>query len=507
MKKSMVFALILALTVFLPLIAFGATLVESGECGASAKWDLYDNGELIISGTGSLADYGGTTEVPWFGKNVTSITVQSGITRIGSYALSCNRSATSITLPAGITEIGDYGLAYNSSLQELTIPNGVVSIGRNGFSSSGLKTFTFPDSVTVIGRDAFMYCSALREVTLPAGLKVITDEMFFCCDELEKVVIPEGVTEIAGYVFRKCYNLSSITLPKSLEKIGDRAFVECTSLPSVTIPAATNEMGVAVFSGCSGLKKAEILGPVTGIRQNFFTGCSSMESVTLPRIQYVSAYAFNGCSTLKDVYFDGTETDRGRISFAEGNDSLEQATWHCKANPTPSNPPSSGDDPEDPEQPGGNPPASGDDPENPEEPANTTPTVGNLKYKLSGGKATVTGPKSRDVKKLTIPASIKVNGKTYQVTGIGPGAFKGMAKLTSVKIGKNVKDIGKEAFRDCAKLKTITIQTILLTKKTVKTNAFKGIFKKAVFKCPKGWKDTYRKILLKKGAPGTSKFK
>ena len=136
-----------------------------------------------------------------------------------------------------------------------------------------------------------------------------------------------------------------------------------------------------------------------------------------------------------------------------------------------------------------------------------TPTVGTLKYKISGSNAIVTGPKSKNAKKLTIPKTISANGKTYKVTEIKANAFKGMKKLTAVTIGENVKTIGKSAFQNCAKLKTITIKTKKLTSSSVKSNAFKGIYKKATFKCPKGKASAYKKILLKKGALKTCKFK
>ncbi len=137
----------------------------------------------------------------------------------------------------------------------------------------------------------------------------------------------------------------------------------------------------------------------------------------------------------------------------------------------------------------------------------TSATVGKLKYKLSGSKAIVTGPKSKSATSLTIPKTIKVQGKTYKVTEIKAAAFKGMKKLTAVTIGENIKTIGKEAFRNCAKLKTITIKSRKLTASSIKSNAFKGIYKKATFKCPKGKVKAYKKILLKKGAPKTCKFK
>ena len=134
-------------------------------------------------------------------------------------------------------------------------------------------------------------------------------------------------------------------------------------------------------------------------------------------------------------------------------------------------------------------------------------TVGGLKYRLSGAKAIVTGAKSKSATTLTIPATIRVKGKTYKVTGIGASAFKGMTKLTRVVIGKNIGTIGKSAFQGCSKLKSVTIKTTKLTSSSVKSNAFRGIYSKATFRCPKGKVNAYRKILLKKGAAKTCIFR
>ena len=139
--------------------------------------------------------------------------------------------------------------------------------------------------------------------------------------------------------------------------------------------------------------------------------------------------------------------------------------------------------------------------------APTAATVGALKYSLDGSEATVTGPKSKNAKKLTIPATIKVEGKTYKVTEIKANAFKGMKKLTTVVIGKNVKTIGKNVFYKCAKLKSITIKTTKLTTKTVGANAFKGVYKKATVQVPAKKLKAYKTLLVKKGLPKTAKVK
>ena len=133
--------------------------------------------------------------------------------------------------------------------------------------------------------------------------------------------------------------------------------------------------------------------------------------------------------------------------------------------------------------------------------------VGTSKYIVKDNTAILNAPTKKTTKTVTVPATIKVNGKTVPVTAIAKNAFKGMDKLTTVTIGKNVKSIGAKAFYGCKKLKKITIKSTKLTKKTVGSKAFTGIYKKAVIKCPKAKKAAYKKILLKKGMKKTVKFK
>ena len=129
---------------------------------------------------------------------------------------------------------------------------------------------------------------------------------------------------------------------------------------------------------------------------------------------------------------------------------------------------------------------------------------------------------NKKAKKITIPASITVNGVSYQVTSvaknafyknasvttimignnvtsIGANAFSNCKKLTSVTVGKNVKTIGKRAFYNCKKIKTITIKSTKLTKKTIGSQAFKNVNAKAKVKVPKSVKKSYQKLLVSKG--------
>lgn len=158
-------------------------------------------------------------------------------------------------------------------------------------------------------------------------------------------------------------------------------------------------------------------------------------------------------------------------------------------------------------------------PTNPSNPSNPTKPTNNKKkpaakgttlkdskgatYKVTGAKVknpTVTYVKpKKNVKKVSIPATITVKGVKYQVTAVSKDAFKNNKKVTQVTIDKNVKNIGKNAFYGCKNLKKVIIKTTKLTKKTVGKNAFKGIHKKATIKVPKKKLDAYKKILKNAG--------
>lgn len=127
----------------------------------------------------------------------------------------------------------------------------------------------------------------------------------------------------------------------------------------------------------------------------------------------------------------------------------------------------------------------------------STHTVGTNKYKVTSSNAvTYTGTTNKKIKKITIPSTVKIKGKTFKVTTISSNAFKSCKKLTTVTIGKNITSIGSKAFYKDSKLKKITFKGTKVPK--IGKNAFKSINKKAVFKVPKKSLKSYKKKLTKK---------
>lgn len=100
----------------------------------------------------------------------------------------------------------------------------------------------------------------------------------------------------------------------------------------------------------------------------------------------------------------------------------------------------------------------------------------------------------KNAKRVVIPATVKSKGVTYKVTSVAAKAVKNNKKVKSVVIGANVKRISNNAFYKCHALKTVTIKTAKLTKKTAGKKAFTKVSKKMVIKAPKKMKKSYARI-------------
>ena len=123
--------------------------------------------------------------------------------------------------------------------------------------------------------------------------------------------------------------------------------------------------------------------------------------------------------------------------------------------------------------------------------------VGKATYKVLANSATsktvaFVSWDNKKSTKVTVPATVKVNGKDFKVTQISDKAFKNCKKLKSVTIGKNVTTIGKNIFTGCKKLTKITMKSSNL-KKVGKNKTSNKI----TVKVPKKKKKAYKKLFSK----------
>ena len=123
----------------------------------------------------------------------------------------------------------------------------------------------------------------------------------------------------------------------------------------------------------------------------------------------------------------------------------------------------------------------------------------------------LTKGRNKKAAKVSVPATVKVNGVSCKVVKISANAFKGYSKLKSATIGSNVTSIEKNAFNGCKKLSKVIFKGTAV--KTIKAGAFKNTAKKITVTVPKNLKKNkkaaaaFQKKLTKAGMSKNVKIK
>jgi hypothetical protein len=196
-------------------------------------------------------------------------------------------------------------------ITELVIPDGVTSIGADAFAErDNITSVTIPDSVTSIGNTAFKGCDGLTSVTIGNGVTSIGDRAFEGCSNLTSVTIPASVIKLCEAAFNSCWLLESVTFEEDsqLEELEAGVFADCFKLKEIHLPKGVKKIGV-------------------------YMNCASLNSIHIPiGVTEITAFAFLNCTSLKDVYYEGTEADWAKVNIStSGNDALSTATIHFES--------------------------------------------------------------------------------------------------------------------------------------------------------------------------------
>ena len=135
----------------------------------------------------------------------------------------------------------------------------------------------------------------------------------------------------------------------------------------------------------------------------------------------------------------------------------------------------------------------------------TKTVVGKFAYKItSDTEATVVGVAKKTYTSLVIPSTVTIGETTYKVTAIGAGAFKNCLKLRTVTVGENVTTIGENAFKGDNRLSTVKFSGSAVT--TIGKNAFRGLAHNIKFSIPTAQLSAYQTLIEAAGAPNNAKY-
>ncbi|MCM1277065.1 MAG: leucine-rich repeat domain-containing protein, partial [Lachnospiraceae bacterium] len=259
--------------------------------------------------------------------------------------------------------------------------------------------------------------------------------------EIPAEVNGKKVTHIDGAAFRDVDN-------------NTMDFIFCEKLKSVTIPSGVISIGMGAFANCTSLENITIPDTVKEIKVGAFWDCSSLKSITIPKsvttLEIPSGGLFSGCTSLTDVYFEGTKEQFETIMlngswdnntiwdgtvYDRETDTTIQVTIHYSDN------------------------------------SSADKVINGVKYTLLEDGTYSVGSANSDVRPSGLVIRSEINDKP--VTTIEEGAFKNWHDLNGVTIPNTISQISKSAFEDCGTLRALTLPSSITL---IDENAFKSTY-------------------------------
>ncbi|MBR4731250.1 MAG: leucine-rich repeat protein, partial [Lachnospiraceae bacterium] len=296
-------------------------VLQKGQCGYYAFYDLRYDGTLIIEGFGEIDanSFDARTNSMW--KAVKAIVIKDKIKGIGDEAFYGCSHVQTVTLPdsmaqvgagvfTGCTELADVNChadlewfegwetfegnevqvhVYEQDLEGWTNHGGIQAPvtfvgdleapteaydyrkGRCGIDAYYVIDEENTLTVTGSGEMVGIFCF---DWTLKGGQDVISFK------EIQKVILEEGITEIGEGAFYGMSSITEICLPDSLEVIGHNALICMRGLQKINLPAGLKKLEACTFMYCSALKTIDVPYDMLEIGEACFSGCTGIDEFT-----------------------------------------------------------------------------------------------------------------------------------------------------------------------------------------------------------------------------------
>ena len=225
----------------------------SGNCGENAFYTLDSEGNMVISGEGTIE----IDEEVVSKEDIKSVFINSGITGIGDYAFNRCVNLESVTIPESVEIIEINAFSNCNSLKSIIIPEGVKTIDADAFNGcSSLASITISSTVTEIGQDAF-YETLWEEQELEKDPFLVVNGILIKISdsykyEKEELIIPDSVIKINDYSCMCCgdgngYSPSyTVKISSGVTYIGKEAFMT-SALKGLEIPISVKKIDESAF--------------------------------------------------------------------------------------------------------------------------------------------------------------------------------------------------------------------------------------------------------------------
>ena len=384
------------------------------------------------------------------------------------YAYPALKSDTSYSIPEGVTKIATGAFTYANAVTmpdhfEIICPDSLKQIEAAAFYISYLTSISLPSGLNSVFSDDYgnnFQISGLAGCPLLTHIEMRGESEFFTVENdsliAHNLFNNPGMEALVVYAAHK--DAEEFVIPEGIVTIAPYAFLQLDITPDYSAPIVNT------------LKKVICPSTLQEIGPYGFASCISMESISLPHaVQFIDAFAFDGASGLKDVYYDGSEEDRNKIGIDRGNNYLINATWHytgAEPTATPTAAPTATPKPT--TAPTATPTAAPT--ATPTAAPTTAPTTAPTAtpspwtYELKDGVLTISGegwmnnlPSARRQPWYSQRDEITSVVIEDGITAIGDFDFYGLPNLTDVTIADSVTEIGEYAFKNCTALKNVKL--------------------------------------------------
>ena len=174
-------------------------IVEIGSCGEHIHYVLYENGKLLLHGSGETFDYDIGRSPFTDNENIKSLVISEGITQIGSSVFERCVNMESASFPTTLTTIGEraFFMYTHGGLKELVIPSSVTKLGEKAFVDQDITSVTLPATLTTLGTYIFMGCNWLT--TARVECSELPGFCFVSCGRLQSLTLSHNVTKLCSH--------------------------------------------------------------------------------------------------------------------------------------------------------------------------------------------------------------------------------------------------------------------------------------------------------------------
>ena len=327
MKQLKLYSLLAALLLSASLWAQGPW--TSGDCTVTLA-----DGVLTVSGSGSM---GNKPSSSWTTNSsdkssITTVVVGGGVTDICPYAFDGCTNLTSVTFPNSLERIKGSAFKSCSKLTSISLPNSLVRIDGSAFyGCNKLGSITIPASVNYIDAHVFWNCSLLKDVyllpTTPPGLNTggNPSTTFGNCHKDLKLWCPDGYDDDYMNDGTWCQYYG--------DKLYNAATGEHAPEPSPSGSDLDGKYHWSLSSGQLSIAGANVDMPdysSSTVPWRYYKDYIT-EVVVNEGIHTISQYAFKDHSKIRIAYIEGDITSIGTNAF---NGCTSLAEVYCDANPS-----------------------------------------------------------------------------------------------------------------------------------------------------------------------------